>query len=281
LSIAPTRAPPTPTPHPPPPPTQPKHTHTHSHTTLEHPLNPHPTPNPAATALIAHKVAADTTIGAEVVRDLAAGTTTFATGERAAASAAGLPACGPAACSALGQVAVQCGLHTAALQLLPSCPAAAAALPAGSKQLSLPHAARAPLPPPGVSKVLEGGSLAKVKLDNAGIVSVLYEQVGLGGGQAGLGLAGEGGGGGRAREVERRAPGGRRASHGGWRHGCPHRADSVAVALLRRQPCTRVHPCRCRDCVKGALAPRMAWLCRRSSRPGRAWRSAASSTRST
>jgi voltage-dependent anion channel protein 2 len=61
----------------------------------------------AATALIAHKVAADTTIGAEVVRDLAAGTTTFAT---------------------------------------------------------------------GVSKVLEGGSLAKVKLDNAGIVSVLYEQ---------------------------------------------------------------------------------------------------------
>jgi hypothetical protein len=35
----------------------------------------------AATALIAHKVTADTTLGAEVVRDLANGTTTFATGE--------------------------------------------------------------------------------------------------------------------------------------------------------------------------------------------------------
>lgn len=61
----------------------------------------------AATALVAHKVTGDTTIGAEVVRDLAAGTTTFAT---------------------------------------------------------------------GVSKQLEGGALTKLKLDNAGIVSVLYEQ---------------------------------------------------------------------------------------------------------
>lgn len=34
----------------------------------------------AATALLAHKVTADTTIGAEVVRDLAANTTTFAAG---------------------------------------------------------------------------------------------------------------------------------------------------------------------------------------------------------
>ena len=35
---------------------------------------------PAATAMVAHKVTADTTIGAEVVRDLAANTTSFAAG---------------------------------------------------------------------------------------------------------------------------------------------------------------------------------------------------------
>ncbi|KAI3434810.1 hypothetical protein D9Q98_002867 [Chlorella vulgaris] len=61
----------------------------------------------AATALIAHKVTADTTLGAEVVRDLANGTTTFAT---------------------------------------------------------------------GLSKQLDGGAMTKLKLNNSGIVSVLYEQ---------------------------------------------------------------------------------------------------------
>lgn len=60
-----------------------------------------------ATALIAHKVTADTIIGAEVVRDLPNSTTTFST---------------------------------------------------------------------GLSKVLDGGALAKLKLDNKGMVSVLYEQ---------------------------------------------------------------------------------------------------------
>jgi len=35
----------------------------------------------AATALLSHRVTSDTTIGAEVVRDLAANTTSFAAGE--------------------------------------------------------------------------------------------------------------------------------------------------------------------------------------------------------
>jgi hypothetical protein len=61
-----------------------------------------------ATALLSHRVTADTTIGAEVVRDLAANTTSFAA---------------------------------------------------------------------GLSKQQAGGALTKLKLDNAGIVSVLYEQV--------------------------------------------------------------------------------------------------------
>lgn len=60
-----------------------------------------------ATALLSHRVTADTTIGAEVVRDLAANTTSFAA---------------------------------------------------------------------GLSKQQAGGALTKLKLDNAGIVSVLYEQ---------------------------------------------------------------------------------------------------------
>lgn len=47
-----------------------------------HPRTLHPTLFPAATALVAHKVTVDTTIGAEVVRDLAANTTTFAAGEQ-------------------------------------------------------------------------------------------------------------------------------------------------------------------------------------------------------
>jgi hypothetical protein len=34
-----------------------------------------------------------------------------------------------------------------------------------------------PLPHAGVSKQLDGGALAKIKLENSGIVSVLYEQV--------------------------------------------------------------------------------------------------------
>ena len=52
------------------------------------PDTPHASPinlRPAATAMIAHKVTPDTTIGAEVVRDLAAGTTSFAAGAHSSA----------------------------------------------------------------------------------------------------------------------------------------------------------------------------------------------------
>lgn len=60
----------------PPPPGGPAHTHSVPNTAP----NTARAPLPAVTGLVAHNVTPDTRIGAEVVRDLAKGTTTFAAG---------------------------------------------------------------------------------------------------------------------------------------------------------------------------------------------------------
>jgi hypothetical protein len=143
----------------------------------------------------------DTTIGAEAVRDLAAGgATSFAAGGQQA------PVCASRRLLVGGQAGV---LPSASRDFQPGQRAAEGSNPlpgrsvlwstAGAEAiaraalLSLRHAqctVQAPfnchcpafclshLPRAGLSRQLAGGALTKFKLDNSGIVSVLYEQVG-------------------------------------------------------------------------------------------------------
>lgn len=125
----------------------------------------HPPTRAAATAMVAHKVSPDTTIGAEVVRDLAAGTTSFAAG-------------------AHGRMGARWrGGRTRGAAWLPLpllLPPLPRPWPPCAQALASLSFARHPacLSRAGLSKQQADGALTKLKLEHTGIVSVLYEQVG-------------------------------------------------------------------------------------------------------